>query len=87
MNIVSEKLLSPKLLTEKDSTYESVKELKAVVALDACKNIAVTGIYGAGKSSVINTFVSEYEKKNANKRILRVSLSTFDFKIMLLVNR
>lgn len=78
MKSVSEKLLSPKLLTEKDSSYESVRELNAAVALDACRNIAVTGIYGAGKSSVINTFVSEYENSNVDKRILRISLSTFD---------
>lgn len=78
MKPVSEKLLCPKLLTEKDSSYESVKELNTAVTLGACKNIAVTGIYGAGKSSVINTFISEYEKNNKDKRILRISLSTFD---------
>lgn len=78
MKPVSEKLLSPKLLTEKDHSYESVKELKDAASLDECRNIAVTGIYGAGKSSVINTFASEYKKENPEKRILRVSLSTFD---------
>ena len=78
MKPVSEKLLSPKLLTEADSSYESVKELKAAVEQDACKNIAVTGINGAGKSSVINTFASEYKKENPGKRLLRISLSTFD---------
>ena len=77
MKPVSEKLLSPKYLTEVDSSYESVKELNAAVAQDACKNIAVTGIYGAGKSSVINTFAAEYEKNNPGKRLLRISLSTF----------
>lgn len=75
---ISERLLSPKLLNEKDSSYESVKELHAAVSQDECKNIAVTGIYGAGKSSVINTFVSEFEKNNPKKRLLRISLSTFD---------
>lgn len=78
MKPVSEKLLSPKYLTEADSSYESVKELTAAVTENACKNIAVTGIYGAGKSSVINTFAAEYEKNNPGKRILRISLSTFD---------
>lgn len=77
MKPISEKLLSPKYLTEADSSYESVKELNAAVTQDACKNIAVTGIYGAGKSSVINTFATEYEKNNPSKRLLRISLSTF----------
>lgn len=78
MKPVSEKLLSPKLLTEGDHSYESVKELKAAVELEACKNIAVTGINGAGKSSVINTFASEYQSEHPQKRLLRISLSTFD---------
>ena len=78
MKPVAEKLLSPRLLTDSDFSYESVKELKDAVSQDSCKNIAVTGVYGAGKSSVINTFISELEKDNPKKRILRVSLSTFD---------
>ena len=78
MKPVSEKLLSPKLLTEGDHSYESVKELKAAVCQDECKNIAVTGINGAGKSSVINTFASEYQSENPEKRLLRISLSTYD---------
>ena len=77
MKPVSEKLLSPKYLTDSDFSYESVKELTAVVAQVESKNIAVTGINGAGKSSVINTFVAEYEKNNPEKRLLRISLSTF----------
>jgi hypothetical protein len=77
MKPVTEKLLSPKSLTEADSSYESVRELNAAVAQDSCKNIAVAGIYGAGKSSVINTFAAEYEKNNPGKRLLRISLSTF----------
>lgn len=78
MKSVTEKLLSPRLLTESDFSYESVKELKDAVLQDSCKNIAVTGVCGAGKSSVINTFIAVFEKSNPNKRILRISLSTFD---------
>ena len=78
MDAFSEKLLAPKILDESNPSYESVKELKAAASQDECKNIAVTGIYGAGKSSVINTFISEYEKNNPKKRLLRISLSTFE---------
>ena len=78
MRDISERLLSPKILEESDPSYNSVRELQAAISQEACKNIAVTGIYGAGKSSVINTFVLEYEKNNPGKRLLRISLSTFD---------
>ena len=77
MESFSDKLLSPRLLSEADSSYESVRELSAAIEQDSCKNIAVTGIYGAGKSSVINTFVFEYKKEHPKKRLLRISLSTF----------
>ena len=41
------------------------------------KNIAVTGNYGSGKSSILNT----YQKKSKNKeRFLNISLATFDQK-------
>ena len=75
---ITKKLLSPKILDKSDPSYTSVIELQTAVSQEACKNIAVTGIYGAGKSSVINTFVSEYETNNPGKRLLRISLSTFD---------
>lgn len=77
MESFSDKLLSPRLLTETDSSYGSVRELNSAIEQDSCKNIAVTGIYGAGKSSVINTFAAEYKKNHPNKRLLRISLSTF----------
>ena len=39
------------------------------------KNIALTGNYGSGKSSILNT----YQKKSKNKeRFLNISLATFD---------
>lgn len=40
------------------------------------KNIAITGKYGSGKSSIINS----YFKKNGDKDILRVSLASFKSK-------
>lgn len=41
------------------------------------KNIALTGNYGSGKSSILNT----YQKKSKNKeRFLNISLATFDQK-------
>ena len=41
------------------------------------RNIAVTGNYGSGKSSILNT----YQKKSKNKkRFLNISLATFDQK-------
>ena len=39
-------------------------------------NIAITGPYGAGKSSVINTYLNKYPE--IHDKSLRISLSTFE---------
>lgn len=40
-------------------------------------NIAITGNYGSGKSSILNTYQKKFKSK---KRILNISLATFDQK-------
>ena len=48
--------LNPKILTSEDSSYKTVKELNEVIeeALKKgkIKNIALTGPFGSGKSSI-----------------------------------
>lgn len=66
-------ILAPRTLKEGDESFHSVKELEYAVAQPECLNIALTGNYGSGKSSVINTFLSRLGKK----KVLKVSLSTF----------
>lgn len=41
------------------------------------KNIALTGPYGAGKSSVIETFIAQDDKKNNKRTIPGLNLSSF----------
>ena len=41
-----------------DSAYYSVDDLSYAMTLPQSKNIAITGIYESGKSSIINTFLS-----------------------------
>lgn len=63
-------------LTPKDdidiSSYEEA--LDFALSDDTVTNIAMTGPYGAGKSSVIET----YKKKNQDKRFMNISLTHFE---------
>lgn len=45
-------------------------------------NIALTGPYGAGKSSIINAYLKKYYRNTwyRNKKVIRISLATFDNK-------
>lgn len=68
--------LAPRILTEKDVHYSSVKELAYAIQQPECKNIAITGVYGSGKSSIINTYVNSLPRYK-KKKVLRISLSNF----------
>ena len=67
--------LLPKKLSPKDSAYASIKELNEVLSSAEEKNIrniALTGPYGSGKSSVIHTLIEDYKAFN----YLSISLAT-----------
>lgn len=49
-----QKALLPRLLTDKDSSYNAVVDLQQALAKDDICNIALTGPFGSGKSSVIH---------------------------------
>ena len=66
-------ILAPRTVKEGDEAFHSVEELEYAVAQPECLNVALTGNYGSGKSSVINTFL----KRLGKKKVLKVSLSTF----------
>lgn len=72
-------VLAPRLLEKKDhSAYHCVEELRLALNHPDCLNIALTGGYGSGKSSVIKTFLQEDGKKY---NCLKISLSNFiDYK-------
>lgn len=65
--------MAPRFLSKKDSGYESVKELDYAIGRKDCFNIALTGIYGSGKSSIIKTVLKKHRWKN----VLRLSLSRY----------
>lgn len=67
--------LCPKILDETDKLFPCVEELRYVVGSTRCRNIALTGVFGSGKSSVLETFLSS--EPRVFKKALKISLSTF----------
>lgn len=65
--------LSPKNDIKNNSVYE--ESLKWAIECEEIKNIAVTGPYGAGKSSVLQTFKKKYNK---NYETLEISIANFN---------
>ena len=70
-------VLSPSDSLESSASYKSYeKRLAAALRHELVSNVALTGIYGSGKSSILNTFKKTY-KDNGEWKFLEVSLSTF----------
>lgn len=70
-----QKSLTPQLISKDSPSYKTVEDLQYALADDAIRNIAVTGPYGSGKSSVLATLVQEAPK---GKKFLDISLATLD---------
>lgn len=79
MNLVNknwkQKALTPIVLKDTDDSFNTVKDLLHAIENDEILNIAVTGPYGSGKSSVIKTFK---ERVDNGVKILDISLATLD---------
>ena len=66
--------LTPEVITDKGSqSYKTVKEISAAINHDDVKNIAVTGPYGSGKSSILKTLTEDFKK---GRKYLSISLAT-----------
>ena len=66
--------LTPEVITDKSSqSYKTVREIYAAIAHKDIKNIAVTGPYGSGKSSILKTLVEDF---NDDRHYLSISLAT-----------
>lgn len=66
--------LTPEVITDKGSqSYKTVKEISAAIDHDDIKNIAVTGPYGSGKSSILKTLTEDFKK---DRKYLSISLAT-----------
>lgn len=70
-----QKALTSIVLKDMDDSFNTVKDLLNAIANDEILNIAVTGPYGSGKSSVIKTFKEQVDK---DVKILDISLATLD---------
>lgn len=70
-----QKSLTPVLLKENDPSYKTVDDLLHAIEDEHILNIAVTGPYGSGKSSVLNTLM---EKAPKDAIFLDISLATLD---------
>ena len=76
-------LLSPMILSPQTSNridqyrYDLVNELRNAIASNNCNNIAITGVYGSGKSSIIQTYLAEMSSSFRAKKVLTLSLSNF----------
>ncbi len=68
--------LLPKKLTPEEDSYQSVKELDEVLSSaekERIKNIALTGPFGSGKSSVLVTLIEDFPN---GRNYLPISLAT-----------
>lgn len=74
-NYWNQKSLTPVLLTETDASFRTVQDIQNAIRKDDILNIAVTGPYGSGKSSVLRTFIA---KADRDTKILDISLATLD---------
>ena len=74
-NTWKQKALTPIVLKDSDDSFNTVKDLLNAIANDEILNIAVTGPYGSGKSSVIKTFKERVDK---DVKVLDISLATLD---------
>lgn len=68
--------LSPKILTEEEDLkriHPYLKNLKGAIDSDGVNNIAITGSYGSGKSTILKTF----QHLNPEYEYLSISLASF----------
>jgi len=66
--------LSPKVV-ENEINDKYIKKIDDLLAIDDCKNIALVGNYGSGKSSLIKTFL--HKRKKYSKKTLTVTIGSY----------
>ena len=64
--------LQPQCINEEEKAYQSVKDIAKRLELKDATNIALTGPYGSGKSSILLTLQKKYRQYN----YLNISLAT-----------
>lgn len=76
LKIVKIESLTPKILNSREDNHTAL--LNEVIQDKDIFNIALTGPYGSGKTSIIKTF----EQNFGNLKFLNISLATFDGKVI-----
>lgn len=71
-NEIIQESLQPQCIKEEDKAYQSVKDIAKRLELKDATNIALTGPYGSGKSSILFTL----QKKYPQYKYLNISLAT-----------
>lgn len=66
--------LSPRIVSN-EINKKYIKRLEDLINLESCKNIALIGNYGSGKSSIIKTFFDE--KKEYNDKALTITIGSY----------
>lgn len=66
--------LSPKIV-ENEINDKYIKKIDDLLDIKDCKNIALVGNYGSGKSSLIKTFL--YKRKEYSKKTLTVTIGSY----------
>ena len=56
------------------------KAMEFIFSDDDIQNIAISGAYGAGKSSILESYKKKLEKEGDNKKFLHISLAHFENK-------
>ena len=54
-NVISQESLQPQSLSEEDRAYQSILNIEERLRKEDATNIALTGPYGSGKSSILIT--------------------------------
>ena len=71
-NEIIQESLQPQCINEEAKAYQSVKDIAKRLELKDATNIALTGPYGSGKSSILLTL----QKKYRQYKYLNISLAT-----------
>lgn len=56
------------------------KAMEFIFSDDDIQNVAISGAYGAGKSSILESYKKKLEKEGDNKKFLHISLAHFENK-------
>ncbi len=62
-------VLTPSLVKNGHRAYSTVQDLKIRIRKGDAKNIAITGPYGSGKSSIIRTLIQEFNDESNDRLI------------------